>query len=73
MIILEWVLLLVVAFLIVMSGKEHIVEVLNMVEHVMKEQMEVFIVRIPNEWKLKELLKNWIGVRENHFAIKLLL
>lgn len=35
-------LLLVVAFLIVMSGKKHIVEVLSMVEHVMKEQMEVF-------------------------------
>ena len=41
-------LLLVAVFLILMSGKKHIVEVLSMVEHVMKEQMEVFIVRIPN-------------------------
>ena len=47
-------LLLVVAFLIVMSGKKHIVEVLSMVEHVMKEQMEVFIVRILNSKELFE-------------------
>ena len=36
------------SFLIVMSGKKYIGEVLNMVEQVMKEQMEVFIVRISN-------------------------
>ena len=47
-------LLLVVAFLIVTSGKKHIVEVLSMVEHVMKEQMEVFIVRILNSKELFE-------------------
>ena len=35
-------------FLIVMSGKKYIGEVLNMVEQIMKEQMEVFIVRISN-------------------------
>jgi len=38
----------------VMSGEKHIGEVLNMVEHVMKEQMEVFIVRILNSKELFE-------------------
>ena len=47
-------LLLVAVFLILMSGKKHIVEVLSMVEHVMKEQMEVFIVRILNSKELFE-------------------